>query len=68
MSTVKESVIRLVESLPDDCTVEDIQHHLYVREKILAGSRAIDENRVQTHEEVGRRLDQWAASSGLTRR
>jgi hypothetical protein len=67
MSPVKESIIRLVESLPDDCTVEDIQHHLYVREKILAGSRAIDENRVQSHEEVGRRLDQWAASYGLNR-
>jgi predicted transcriptional regulator len=68
MSSVKESVIRLVESLPDDCTVEDIQHHLYVREKVLAGSRAIDDGRVQSHEEVGRRLDQWAASYGLTRR
>ena len=68
MSSVKESVIRLVESLPDDCTVEDIQHQLYVREKVLAGSRAIDEGRVQTHEQVGRRLDQWAASYGLTRR
>jgi hypothetical protein len=67
MSSVKESVIRLIESLPDDCTVEDIQHQLYVREKVLAGSRAIDENRVQSHEEVGRRLDQWAASYGLTR-
>jgi predicted transcriptional regulator len=67
MSPVKESVIRLVESLPDDCTIEDIQYHLYVRDKVLRGSRAIDEGRVQSHEEVGRRLDQWAASYGLTR-
>jgi hypothetical protein len=67
MSPVKESVIRLIESLPDDCTVEDIQHHLYVREKVLAGSRAIEEGRTQSHKEVGRRLDQWAASYGLTR-
>ncbi len=67
MSSVKESVIQLVESLPDDCTVEDIQYHLYVHEKVLAGSRAIDEGRVQSHEEVGRRLDQWAESYGLTR-
>ena len=67
MSSVKESVIQLVESLPDDCTVEDIQYHLYVREKVLAGSRAIEEGRVQSHEEVGRRLDQWAESYGLTR-
>lgn len=63
MSPVKESVIKLVESLPDDCTVEDIQYHLYVRDKVLRGSQAIDEGRVQSHEEVGRRLDQWAASS-----
>jgi predicted transcriptional regulator len=65
MSPVKESVIKLVESLPDDCTVEDIQYHLYVREKVLRGSQAMDEGRVQSHEEVGRRLDQWAASYGL---
>ncbi|MBI3464825.1 MAG: hypothetical protein HY000_17490 [Planctomycetes bacterium] len=67
MNPVKEAVIRLIESLPDDCTVEDIQHHLYVREKVLAGSRAIDEGRVQSHEEVGRKLDEWAALHGLIR-
>jgi predicted transcriptional regulator len=67
MSPVKESVIKLVESLSDDCTVEDIQYHLYVRDKVLRGSQAIDEGRVQSHEEVGRRLDQWAVSYGLTR-
>jgi hypothetical protein len=67
MSTLKAEVIKLVESLPDDCTVEDIHYHLYVREKMLRGSRAIDERQLQTHEEVGRRLDQWAASFGLTR-
>ena len=63
MSPVKESVIKLVESLPDDCTIEDIQYHLYVREKVRRGSQAIDEGRVQSHEAVGRRLDQWAAPS-----
>ena len=62
MSPIKESVIKLVESLPDDSTIEDIQYHLYVREKVLRGSQAIDDGRVQSHEEVGRRLDQWAAS------
>jgi predicted transcriptional regulator len=67
MSSVKESVIQLVESLPDDCTIEDIHYHLYVREKVLAGSRAIDEGRTRSHEEVGRSLDQWAASYGLSR-
>ena len=67
MSPLKEAVIRLVESLPDDSTVEDIQYHLYMREKVLRGSQAIDQGQVQSHAEVGRRLDQWAASYGLTR-
>jgi hypothetical protein len=67
MSAVKQAVIKLVESLPDDCTVEDIQYHLYVREKLLHGSRAIDDGRVMSHEDVGKRLDQWATSYGLTR-
>ena len=67
MSPIKEDVIKLVESLPDDCTVEDIQYHLYVREKVLRGSRAIDEGNVTSHEVVGERLNQWAASYGLTR-
>ena len=67
MSSLKEAVIKLVESLPDDCTMEDIHYHLYVREKVLRGSRAIDAGQVQSHEQVGQRLDQWAASYGLTR-
>jgi hypothetical protein len=66
MSPVKEAVIKLVESLPDDSTIEDIQYHLYVREKVLRGSAAIDDGRVQSHEEVGRRLQEWSASFGLT--
>ncbi len=67
MSTVKADVIKLVESLPDDATIEDIQYHLYVREKVLRCSRAIDQGQIRTHEEVGQRIDQWAASFGLTR-
>jgi hypothetical protein len=37
MNTVKEEVKTLLEKLPDDCTIEDIQYHLYVLEKIQKG-------------------------------
>ncbi len=43
---VKEQAIELIRSLPDDCTLEDIQYHLYVRAKVERGIRAIDEGRV----------------------
>jgi len=64
MSPVKESAIRLIEALPDDCTLDDIHYHLYVREKIEHGLAAIDAGRVVTQEEAERRIAEWAASSG----
>ena len=32
MSEVKEEVGALLSKLPDDCTLEDVQYHLYVIE------------------------------------
>jgi len=37
MNTAKEEVKLLLNKLPDDCTIEDIQYHLYVIEKIQRG-------------------------------
>jgi predicted transcriptional regulator len=64
MSPVKESAIRLIESLPDNCTLDDIHYHLYVREKVEHGMAAIDAGQIVTQEEAERRITQWAASSG----
>ena len=37
MSTAKNEVESLLKKLPDDCTLEDIQYHLYVVEKVHRG-------------------------------
>lgn len=37
MSTVKHDVELLLNRLPEDCTLEDIQYHLYVLEKVRRG-------------------------------
>src|SRR5271166_6222196 len=34
MSAFKEEAIRLIQALPEDCSIEDIQYHLYVRQKV----------------------------------
>jgi hypothetical protein len=34
MTAAKQAVIDLLGTLPDDCTLEDIQYHLYVVTKI----------------------------------
>lgn len=59
MSTAKSEVSSLLATLPDDASLEDIQYHLYVLEKVKKGvDRAESEGAVE-HEEVKRRVDQW---------
>ncbi len=56
MNAAKESAIALIRSLPDDCTIEDIQYHLAVRRKVEEGLKAIEEGRVVTQEEAERKV------------
>ena len=59
METAKEEVRRILDSLPDDATFEDIQYRSYVRQAIAAGVRDVDEGRVVSQEEVERRMSRW---------
>jgi predicted transcriptional regulator len=59
METAKEEVRRILDSLPDDATLEDIQYRIYVRQAIAVGLRDIDQGRVVSQEEVERRMSRW---------
>jgi len=59
MQTAKQEVSKLLESLPDDCALEDIQYHLYVLQKIERGLKDADEGRVYTQEQVERMMAKW---------
>jgi predicted transcriptional regulator len=59
--TAKEAVRRILEELPDDVTLEDIQYHIYVRQKIERGLADVEAGRVVSHEEVERRMAKWLA-------
>jgi predicted transcriptional regulator len=67
MSRIKDQVVELIKLLPDDCTLEDIQYHLYVREKVERGVQAIDEGQVVSQEEAERKVQEWLKSSGPNR-
>lgn len=59
MNTAKSEVQSLLEKLPDDCTLEDIQYHLYVVEKIHQGiDRAKNEGEI-SQQDVEKRLSKW---------
>ena len=59
MNEAKQEVQKILRRLPDDATLEDIQYHIYVRQKIDRGLLDIDEGRVLSHEEVERRMARW---------
>jgi predicted transcriptional regulator len=55
----KEEVAQLLTQLPDDATLEDIQYHLYVLEKIRRGRADIEAGRSYTTEQARERLAKW---------
>ncbi len=59
MSTAKEEVRKLLDGLPDDSSYEDIQYHIYVREKVERGLKDVEEGRVLTEEEFEHRASKW---------
>ncbi len=56
MSTAKEEVRKILDQIPDNVSFEDIQYHIYVREKIEQGLKDIEEDRIITQEEVEKRM------------
>lgn len=58
-ATAKQEVEQLLGHLPDDSTLEDIQYHLYVLEKIRRGQADVAAGRTYTHEEVRVRMQRW---------
>ena len=52
MSSVKRAVLDLVKTLPDDCTLEDVQYQLYGRQKVERSMQAAAAGRVHSHEQV----------------
>ena len=59
MSTAKQDVQALLARLPDDCTYEDIQYHLYVLEKIKNGLADAEAGRTMSQAEVESRVSKW---------
>ncbi len=58
-ATAKQEAQRILDALPDDATLEQIQYHLYVVQKIEAGLRDAEEGRLLSQEEIERRIGKW---------
>ncbi len=61
MSTVKQEVASILHKLPDDCSLEDVQYHLYVLEKIKQGMERAEKEGAVSQEEAEGRFERWLA-------
>ena len=52
MLGVKEEVIQMIKSLPDEVTIDDIMAELYFKIQVDAGLRELDEGKGISHEKV----------------
>jgi len=59
MNTAKQDVEKLLNKLPDDCSVEDVQYHLYVLEKVRRGLEDARIHGTLSQEEVESLLSKW---------
>lgn len=59
MSAAKQEVEALLRKLPDECTLEDIQYHLYVIEKVRRGIEVAGRHGAVSQEDAEQRLAKW---------
>ncbi len=58
--TTKERVRDLLDRLPDDCSVDDVQYHLYVIQAVERGLKDVDAGRTISHADVAKALrEKW---------
>ena len=59
MASAKQFVLDVLNALPDDCSVEDVQYELYVRQKVAQGEQAADAGETVPHHDVVREAREW---------
>jgi len=55
----KETAKQVIDSLPNDVTMDDIIHALYINVKFARGEKEIRAGKGVTHEKAKKRLERW---------
>ncbi|MFO8085734.1 MAG: hypothetical protein R6U27_15605 [Desulfobacterales bacterium] len=61
MNTAKDEVKAILDKLPDDCSLEDVQYHLYVVEKIHKGIERAEKEGTISQDEAERKFNKWTS-------
>ena len=59
MDSVKDEVIKMIHTMPNDVSVDEIIAELYFRQKVDAGLYTLDINQGLEHDKVKEKLTKW---------
>jgi hypothetical protein len=66
MATAKQQVESLLQKLPENCSLADIQYHLYVLDKVRQGLDDVRQRGTVSQEDAERQLSKWHSHAILT--
>ena len=61
MASPKQVARQILDSLPDDCSLEEIQYRLYVRQMVEEGRQDVRQGNVVSQQEIEQDLERWLA-------
>jgi hypothetical protein len=61
MASPKQVAREVLDSLPDDCSLQEIQYRLYVRQLIEEGIADVRAGNIVSQDEIERDLERWLA-------
>lgn len=59
MSPLKQQVIKIIESLPEEASMEDVMGELYFKLQVDEGLKELDDGKGIPHAEVQKQTSQW---------
>jgi predicted transcriptional regulator len=59
MTNTKQVVQDVLDKLPDDCSIADVQYQLYVVDTLRRRLEQADQGDFVSHEEVKQRMEKW---------
>ncbi len=61
-TTPKQDALKVLNGLPEDASLEDIQYHLYVLQRITRGREDVAAGRIVAQDEIEQRMTRWLAT------
>ena len=63
MTTAKDEVRGILERLPDGASLDDIQYHIHVCQKVQRGREDVRRGRLVDQDEIECRMSKWLDAS-----